>query len=147
MKTDFLESETDFIQNAFEDQLMFAINNMTGGEEELKKVRKRLEDVIKQEFDDFSIPASWLMFSIFLRKMGKRTMSLSQCHEIGKRLEVRDTNEALWFLHHCVGILMHFPDVEEIKNIVICDSQVVIDSVTDLILNSLNFKQVKKVCF
>ena len=84
LKTDFLESETDFIQNAFEDQLMFAINNMTGGEEELKKVRKRLEDVIKQEFDDFSIPASWLMFSIFLRKMGKRTMSLSQCREIGK---------------------------------------------------------------
>ena len=142
LKTDFLESETDFIHNAFEDQLMFAIDNMTGDKEELKKVRKRLEDVINQEFNDFSIPASWLMFSIFLRKMGKRTMSLSQCREIGKRLEVRDTDEALWFLHHCVGILMHFPDVEEIKDIVICDPQVVFDSVTDLILNSLNFKRV-----
>ena len=144
LKTDFLESETDFIHHAFEDQLMFAIDNMTGDKEELKKVRKRLEDVIKQEFDDFPIPASWLMFGIFLRKMGKRTLSLSQCHEIGERLKVRDTDEALWFLHYCVGTLMHFPKVNEIKDIVICDPQLVFDSVTDLILNSFNLKQVKK---
>ena len=31
---------------------------------------------------------------------------------------------------------MHFPGVREIKNIVICDPQVVFDSVTDLIVNS-----------
>ena len=143
LKTD-LKSNKTFLHYASDDQLMFAIDNMTGDEEELIKVRERLEDVIKQEFDDFPIPASWLMFSIFLRKMGKRTMSLSQCREIGERLEVKDTDEALWFLHHYVGILMHFPDVEEVKDIVICDPQVVFDSVTDLILNSFNLKQVSK---
>ena len=136
--------KTDFLRYASDDQLMFAIDNMTGGEEELRQVRKRLEDVIKQEFDDFSIPASWLMFSVFLRKMGKRVMSLSQCHEIGERLDMRDTNEALWFLHHHVGILMHFSDVEDVKDVVICDPQVVFDSVTDLILNSFELKQVSK---
>jgi len=141
LKTD-LESDINFLHYASKHQLMFAIDNMTGDEKELAKVRERLEDVIKQEFDNFTIPASWLMFSIFLRKMPNRTLSLSQCHEIGKRLEVRDTDEALWFLHHQVGILMHFPDVEEIKDIVICDPQVVFDSVTDLILNSFNLKQV-----
>ena len=134
-----------FLHYASQDQLMFAIDNMTGDEKELIKVRTRLEDVINQEFDNFAIPASWLMFSIFLRKMGNCTMSLSQCHEIGKRLEVRDTDEALWFLHHCVGTLMHFPDVEEIKDIVICDPQVVFDSVTDLIFNSFTPKQVGKI--
>ena len=58
---------------------------------------------------------------------------------------MRDTDEALWFLHHCVGTLMHFPDIEELKDIVICDPQVVFDGVTDLILNSFKLKQVNKV--
>ena len=58
---------------------------------------------------------------------------------------MRDTNEALWFLHHCVGTLMHFPDVEEIKDIVICDPQVVFDSVTELIFNNFTFEHVGKL--
>ena len=142
LKTDLFDE--NFLHYASDDQLMFAIDNMKGDEEELKKVRQRLQDVIKQEFDDFPIPASWLMFNIFLRKMGNHTLSLLQCHEIGDRLEVKNTDEALWFLHHCVGTLMHFPDVEEIKDVVICDPQVVFDSVTDLILNSFNLKKVSK---
>ena len=130
---------------ASENQLMFAVDNMNGDEKELAQVRKQLENIMKTEFDDFPIPASWLMFNIFLRKMKKRTMSLSQCREIGDRLNVRDIDEALWFLHHYVGTLMHFPDVEEIKDIVICDPQVVFDSVTDLILNSFTFKHAGKL--
>ena len=141
--------ETDPFKNFLhffsDDQFMFAIDNMKGDEQELTEVRQRLEDVIKQEFDDFPIPASWLMFNIFLRKMGNRILSLLQCREIGRRLEVTNTDEALWFLHHCVGTLMHFPDIEEIKDIVICDPQVVFDSVTDLILNSFKLKRVNKI--
>ena len=140
---DILETES-FLRYSSHDQLMFAINNMTGDEEELTEVRQRLEDVVKQEFDDFPIPASWLMFNIFLRKMGNRILSLLQCREIGDRLEVKNTDEVLWFLHHCVGTLMHFPDIEELKDIVICDPQVVFDSVTDLILNSFKLKRVNK---
>ena len=145
LETDLFELDKDFLHYASNDQLIFAIDNMTGDEGELRNVRERLEDIIKQQFDNFPIPASWLMFSIFLRKMGKRTMSLFQCHEIGDRLNVKDTDEALWFLHHHVGILMHFPDIEEIKDIVICDPQVVFDSVTDLILNSFKLKLVSRV--
>ena len=144
LETDFLKSDKNLLHYASDDQLMFAIDNMTGDEGELENIRKRLEDIIKQEFDDWPIPASWLMFSIFLRKMGKRTMSLLQCYKIGDRLKVKNTDEALWFLHHCVGILMHFPDIKEIKDIVICDPQVVFDSVTNLILNSFTFEKVSK---
>ena len=145
LETDIFDPGKNFLHYASDrhKQLMFTIDNMTGDDSELKEVRKRLEDIVKKEFDDFAIPASWLMFNIFLRKMGKRTMSLLQCQEIGERLKVRDTNEALWFLHHCVGALMHFPDVEEIKDVVICDPQVVFDSISDLILNSFNLKQVR----
>ena len=144
LETDNFESNNNFLQHASDDQLIFAINNMTGDERELTKVRKRLEDIIEQEFDSFPIPASWLMFSMFLRKMGKRTLSLLQCHEIGDRLEVKDTDEALWFLHNRVGTLMHYPEIEEIKDVVICDPQVVFDSVTNLILNSFKLNRVSK---
>ena len=143
-----LKSDQKFLKSYSEDQLMFAVDNMNGGEEELRKVHRRLERVIQQMYkcdNKWKIPASWLMFSIFIRRMNKRTLSLSQCREIGRRLNVRDTNEALWFLHHCVGTLMHFSDVKEIKDIVISDPQVVFDSVTDLILNSFNLKQVSKL--
>jgi len=149
LETDIFEAGKNFLHYASDghNQLMFTIDNMTGDDGEMRKLRERLEEVIKQEFDNFTIPASWLMFSIFLRKMGKCTMSFLQCQEIGKRLKVRDTNEALWFLHHCVGALMHFPDIEEIKDVVICDPQVVFDSISDLILNSFNLKQVSRaVC-
>ena len=142
--TDILMSDKFFLHYASNDHLVFAVDNKTGDEEELVKVRKRLETIIKQEFDDFPIPASWLMFSIFLRKMGKRIMSLSQCYEIGNRLKVENTDEALWFLHHRVGVLMHFPKIEEIKDIVICDPQIVFDSVTNLILNSFTLENVSK---
>ena len=142
LKTDFLNSGKDFLHYAFHGQLMFEIDNMEGDDRELTKVHKRLEKLIHEEFENFRIPASWLMFNIFLHKMGSHTLSLLQCHEIGARLNVRDTDEALWFLHHHVGTLMHFPEVEEIKDIVICNPQVVFDSVTDLILNSFKFENV-----
>ena len=145
---DLFKEGKKFLRYAFEDQLMFAVDNMNGDKKELTKVHKRLENIMKNYFDNFSIPASWLMFSIFLRrisKMGNHTLSLSQCREIGARLKVRDIDEALWFLHHCVGTLMHFPDVGEIKDIVICDPQVVFDSVTNLILNSFTFNTVDKL--
>ena len=144
-ETDLFKSDKNFLHDAFDDQLMFAIDNMTGDKEELQKVQKRLEEIINQQFsDDFLIPASWLMFNIFLRKMGKRTLTLSQCHEIGSELSLRNTDDVLWFLHHCVGTLMHFPEIDEIKDIVICDPQVVFDSVTDLILNSFKLQYLPK---
>ena len=132
------------VQSFSDHQLVFAINNKTGDETELTNVRKQLQQIIVQMFHgDKLIPASWLMFGIFLRRMGKCIISLSQCRMIGERLNVRDTDEALWFLHHCVGILMHFPKVNEIKDIVICDPQIVFNSVTSLILNSFTSKLVK----
>ena len=83
LDTDVFEPDKNFLYHANKEQLIFTVDNMKGDEIELKKVRDRLLEVIEQMFnDEFFIPASWLMFSVFLRKMGKRTMSLLQCHEI-----------------------------------------------------------------
>ena len=146
LDTDLFEANRDLLRYAepSDNQLMFDVDNMTGSEDEVMKIRKRLEEVILQEFNELPIPASWLMFGIFLRRMGKHTISLSQCEEIGRRLQVSDICEAIWFLHHCIGVLMHYPDVEELKDKVICDPQIVFDSVTELILNTFEFKRIRK---
>ena len=132
-----------FLEHASIGQLMFAVDNMNGDETELTAVRERLEHIIDCTFKGIKIPASWLMFSIFIRRMGCRTMNLSECRKIGNKLNVPDIKVALWFLHRHVGILMHFPEVEEIKDIVICDPQVVFDRVTDLIVESFELSNVR----
>ena len=147
LDTDLFEANRDLLRYAepSDNQLMFDVDNMTGSEDEVMKIRKRLEEVILQEFNELPIPASWLMFGLFLRRMGKHLVSLSLCEEIGRRLQVSDVREAIRFLHHCIGVLMHYPDVEELKDVVICDPQIVFDSVTELILNTFKFKVVRKV--
>ena len=144
LDTDLFEADRNLLRYASKDQLMFDVDNMTGSEDEVKKIQKRLEELILQEFSELPIPASWLMFGLFLRRMGKHTISLSQCKQIGHQLHVKDVREAIWFFHHCIGVLMHYPDVEELKDVVICDPQIVFDSVTELILNTFEFELVGK---
>ena len=50
-----------------------------------------------------------------------------------------DTKTALWFLHHHAGVLMYFPNLPELKDTVICNIQIVFDSVTNLIINAFKF--------
>ena len=142
--TDLFEADRNLLRYASKDQLMFDVDNMTGSKDEVAKIRKRLEEVILHEFNELPIPASWLMFGLFLRRMGKHLVSLSLCEEISRRLQVSDVREAIWFLHHCIGVLMYYPDVEELKDVVICDPQIVFDSVTELILNTFKFEAAGK---
>ena len=51
-----------------------------------------------------------------------------------------ETDVALLFLHHHVGVLVHFPNIAELKEIVIIDYQVIDKSVTILILRPMTFK-------
>ena len=54
----------------------------------------------------------------------------------------REAKLALWFLHHYAGVLMYFPKLKELKDTVICDTQVVYDSTTNLIVNTFKFESV-----
>ena len=131
--------------HASEESLVLAIDNMTGDEQEVETMRKRLEEIIESKFKKHEIPAPWLMFNIFLRKLGMRVMSLEQCKYIAMNLHVTDIEEALWFFHHVVGSLMYFPKVEKLKDLVICDPQVVFDSVTRLIIQTFNTQSARLI--
>ena len=132
------------IEYAAEDQLMLAVDNMNGGQEEIDSIRKLFEKVIERNFKKVEIPASWLMLSLCIRKKKVRTMSLADCEKLAGKLRIgpEELQDALWFLHHCIGVLLYYPEVEALRDIVICDIQVLYDSATRLIKNTFTFDKV-----
>ena len=140
--TDFFDK--GLVKFGSEDRLVIPIDNMNGGLEEIENVKKVLEDGMSRYFKKLKIPAVWLLFSLCLRKRGKRTDSLKFCLLLSGQFKMSEyeTKVALWFLHHHAGVIMYFPGLPELEDLVIVDIQVVYDSVTILILRSLRFKNV-----
>ena len=134
------------IEFVSEDQLMLSVDNMYGREDEIDRIRKVLERVIEKSFEKVTIPASWLLFSLYMRSKMVRTMSLEECEKLAKKAGISpsELQEALWFLHHRVGVLLYYPEVEALKGTVICDVQIVFDSATNLIRNTFTFNKVGK---
>ena len=127
----------DLLLQASEDRLFYSLNNMTGDDSEMSPIRKDIEKIIKKMFSKVDIPASWLMFRIILHFLHKPVVTLTECEEIARRLSMTTpVREAIWFFHHNIGSLMHYPDIPSMKDIVICDSQVVFDSTSELIIDT-----------
>lgn len=142
--TDFFRE--GLVQFASEKRMVLPIDNMNGGESEIKKIKTFLEEGMKQHFKKLLIPAAWLVLSLCLRKREERTASLQSVLQLAAKLGIPkgDVKSALQFLYHYAGVLMYFPDLEELKDIVICDTQVVYDSTTNLIVNTFKFGRVGK---
>ena len=144
LSTDFYKE--GLVQFSSEDRMVLPIDNMHGGKDEIRKVRRFLEEGMKKHFKKLSIPAAWLVLSLCLRKREERTASLGSVLQLAGELGMseRETKSALWFLHHHAGVLMYFPNLEELKDTVICDTQVVYDSATNLIVDTFRFVKVGK---
>ena len=44
---------------------MIEVDNMTGNQSEIDRIKKIVEKEIEQNFEHISIPASWLVLSLF----------------------------------------------------------------------------------
>ena len=129
--------EEGLLLRTSKDKMFYSLNNMTGDDSEMSPIRKDIEKIIKQFFPAVPIPASWLMFRILLHFLHKPIVSLSECEEIARRLSMNTpVRDAIWFFHHNIGSLMHYPDIPSMKDVVICDSQVVFDSTSELIIDT-----------
>ena len=137
--TDFFSK--GLVQFASKDRMVLPIDNMNGGKDEIKKVRQFLEEGMKRHFKKLSIPAAWLVLSLCLRKREERMSSLQSVLQLAGELGMSEEEAklALWFLHHHAGVLMYFPKLAELKDTVICDTQIVYDSATNLIIDTFRF--------
>ena len=130
--------------NLISEEVVFQINNRSGGKLEVDKYRKLIKELIESKFRPYKIPAQWLMFSICLKilaqKKKRSVIEFTDCVEVGKRFDMNEetVKVALRFLHKYVGLVMYFQKDEKLKlrkDIVICDPQAVFTSISNLIFN------------
>lgn len=140
--TDFFRD--GLVQFSSDQRMVLPIDNMQGGKDEIAHLRTFLEGGLKKHFGKLSVPANWLILSLCLRKREKRTADIESVTKLAGELRITesDTKLALWFLHHRAGVLMYYPDVIGLSNTVICNVQVVYDSVTSLIVNTFKLGSV-----
>ncbi len=138
--------DTDFfhkgvVQFFSEDKLVISMDNMKGGREEVVNIRQVLEKAMEKHFKKLKIPAVWLLFSLCLRMREVRTASMDTCLKLSRMFNMTpyETKAALWFLHHHAGVLMYFPSVPGLEDLVILDIQLVYDSITNVILKAMSF--------
>ena len=121
-------------------KLFFTVDNMDGDESEIMHIRTDIEEIIKNHFSATPIPASWLMFRIVLHLLKKPIVSLAQCEEIARRLSMpTSVQEALRFFHHKIGSVMYYPEISLMRDTIICDPQVIFDSISTLIIDRFDY--------
>ena len=106
--------------------------------------RKVILDIAENKLscpESEKLPASWYMFSIVLRRMkiaGHSVLRYSHCQQIASKLYIKETQlqSLLSRLHKILGIVMYFPEIRELKDLVICDPSIVYRGISELIFNS-----------
>ena len=119
------------------ERLVYPVDNRFGTKKEIKCFQRFIYKALSK-FPRPEIPARWLPFSLFLRFTETKYVELDICYDCGKELRMSEseTDVALWFFHHRTGIIMHFPNVPELKNFVITDTQLIYDSISNLIFEN-----------
>ena len=147
---DIVEKTAAFKENMIvfcsESQMIFAIDNTSDDDADIQQVRDAVER-LAMSTDDYRIqtPYTWMIFAATLRHLPERVLSIENCLEVGKEcgIDTKDElNNALWFLHHNVGVVRHFQEHPELRDVVIKDPQFIFDKATELIVNTFTFENV-----
>ena len=133
------------VEFASYDKLTFEVNNQTGEDDEIEPIRRKLETVMRDNFASTKIPVAWLVLNLCIRSTKLRIMSLSDCEKLAQKLNIgpQELQDALKFLHHFVGLLLYYPELEALKDTVICDIQIVFDSASNLIKSTFDLEIIK----
>ena len=121
----------------------FSLDNEKGGVDEINTLHDLLITIIsdKEYYPMYDVPAPWFIFRMVLHLLRKSVVTYDECEEIAKRLNMGDTLEtALWYFTEKVGSLMRFEKsaVPSLKNQIICSTQIVFDSITELIVEKIS---------
>ncbi|XP_064407679.1 uncharacterized protein LOC135352420 [Halichondria panicea] len=125
----------------------FALDNDKGTENaEISPLRGLLNKLFYSRFGKTSlpIPKNWLVLGIILRKE-YQIATVADCIEIGKRLEMDEEETTICLLYlHSIGSILYYTDVPNdddprwlLKGHVICLPQVIFDSISQLIIVSM----------
>ena len=131
-------------------QVFFQVNNQTGSDHEIHRYRKLIQEIIEQKFQKYDIPTSWLGLSICLKILATERdtykVSFDDCVELGEHFKMnqKEVQIALTFLHKYVGLVMYFPNDKNLQSLVICNPQVVFSSISELTFSVYDSSSRKK---
>ena len=87
------------------------------------------------------LPASWYMFCIMLRRLqnaGYSVLRYSHCQHIANELYIpqSELKSVLFRLKNVFGIILYFPEIKALEDIVVCDPAFVYKRISELIFES-----------
>ena len=123
------------------EQMIVPVDNTETCEDKagITALREMLNKIFLERFDEVYVPPTWLIFDLVLRKSGAKTLNIHKCFKVAQLCGIEseeEFKEALWYLHHQVGVLMHFPEVSTVKDVVIVELQLLFDCITDVMVNT-----------
>ena len=138
--------QQNMIEFKSETQMVFDLDNTSRNEEDIQSVRDAVER-IGTCTNDYHVqtPYTWMILAVTLRNLPGRVLSITECAEVGKACGIerrKELSDALWFLHHNVGIIRHFQEVPDLEDVVIKEPQYIFDKVTEMIVYTFTFEAV-----
>ena len=133
------------IQFASESRMVFTVNNLDSSDSDFQAIRSAVEITVEKGDYKMRSPAHWMIYSLVVRQLQTRVESYDECFAIAKECGMKDKNEfneALHFIHTKMGLIRYFPH-EELKDIVIVDPQILFEKVTELIVETFTFKNLR----
>ena len=133
------------IQFASESRMIFTVNNLDPSDSDFQAIRSAVEKTVEKGDYKMRSPAHWMIYSLVVRQLQNRVESYDECFAIAKECGIKDEvefNEALHFIHTKMGLVRYFPH-EELKDIVIVDPQILFEKVTELIVETFTFENLR----
>ena len=118
--------------------IVMPVNNYSGDEEEIHQLQAFLRQVIDDRFSAVELPSSWLLFHLLLRHRYENSpgvCTLAECRALAKGcgLDEDDVPEVLRYIHHHLGTILFYEQVQGLKELVICDPNVLFKSIYHLV--------------
>ena len=134
----------DLLFHPNEDQHFIALDNFAGTEADLDSLREHLQKMFNGFFKgaQLRIRPPQLLLGVILRKEYD-IVSMADCIQIGRALNMdeEEIKFSVWYLDRWVGALIYHPEIDDedgwFKKYIICSPQVVFDSISTLIVETL----------
>ena len=141
----FYQHDRKLVHFIAPDRLVVPVDNTKCQDEEVANLRNVVNEIIDKEFSTIPIPAAWLLFDHALRSSEAKYLSFKQCLDMGREFGIQreeELRQVLWYLHHQLGSLRYYSEVEGLQDLVIIDLQLLFVSITKLITSTFTFNSV-----
>ncbi|XP_064407439.1 uncharacterized protein LOC135352207 [Halichondria panicea] len=134
----------DLLSNP-KDKKFIAVDNYEGTDSDMEPLREHLHGLFSSYFKDakLRIRPQQLLFGVVLRKEFD-IVSMEECIRIGTeglKMREEEVRFTVWYLDRYVGALIYHPEIKDkdgwFGNFVICNPQVVFNSLSVLVVNPL----------